>query len=270
LTADQLGRLIHQSRMKISRLENAQIRPDLAEIMSLLEAMDVTGDRWDKIIRIARDATARGWWDVYGNSMGDRQKLYADIESGAATIREYHPTAMPGLLQSPEYTRALINDAIAEGPVTYDPERLVRARGQRQLTVFCEDGPTYEVIVDEVGLRRFSVPTEVMYDQLGHLGHLSEQQSRITVRVLPLVTGRTNAMLPKSAFFLYTFPDPCDPPLAVEESDSADHIHIASSAVSKYVRRYESVRDAALPEEDSRTLLREIAEQLIDTAGTNT
>jgi transcriptional regulator with XRE-family HTH domain len=135
MTADRLACLIHQSRMKISKLENAHIRPDLAEIMKILDVLDVTGEKWHEIIRIARDAAERGWWDAYGDAMGDRQRLYADIEPGATTIREYQPGAMPGILQTPDYTWALIEHAKAEGPITYIPERLVEARLQRQRTV---------------------------------------------------------------------------------------------------------------------------------------
>lgn len=267
LTTEQLGAMIHQSRMKITRLENAQVKPNLAEVMDLLEVLEVTGDQWQNMMKIAHEAARKGWWDRYGDAMGDRQRMYADIESGAATIREYHPTAMPGVLQIPAYTWALIKDAMAEGPISYVPERLVQARGERQKTVFRPEGPTYEVVMDEVGLRRFSVPTGVMYDQLLHLKRVSEKGGRISFRVFPLRTGRTVALLPKSAFFLYTFPDPADPPMAVEEATAADHVRTHPDEVAKYARRYESVRNAALSEEESRHLLSEIAKQIIEETG---
>jgi transcriptional regulator with XRE-family HTH domain len=184
MTADRLATLIHQSRMKISKLENAHVRPDLAEIMKILDVLGVTGEKWHEIVRIARDAAERGWWDAYGDAMGDRQRLYADIESGAKTIREYQPGAMPGILQTPDYTWALIEHAKAEGPITYLPERLVEARLQRQRTVLRPGGPEYEVILDEVGLRRFSVPPEVMYAQLHHTIKIAETEPRVTNRHL--------------------------------------------------------------------------------------
>jgi transcriptional regulator with XRE-family HTH domain len=99
MTTDRLAKLIHQSRMKISRLENARIRPDLAEVMKILDILGAKGDRWHDIVRVARDAAEKGWWDAYGEAMGPQQRLYADLESGAETIREYCQTAMPGVLQ---------------------------------------------------------------------------------------------------------------------------------------------------------------------------
>ncbi|GLY82296.1 helix-turn-helix domain-containing protein [Actinoallomurus iriomotensis] len=209
MTADRLACLIHQSRMKISKLENAHIRPDLAEVMKILDVLGVTGERWHEIVRIARDAAERGWWDSYGDAMGDRQRLYADIESGAKTIREYQPGAMPGILQTADYTWALIEHAKAEGPITYIPERLVEARLQRQRTVLRPGGPEYEVILDEVGLRRFSVPPDVMCAQLHHVGarRVAETYAQVSVRVFPLITGVAPALTPGAQLIIYTFPD---------------------------------------------------------------
>src|SRR5947208_1383333 len=86
LTADEVAQRLHQSRMKVSKLENARVRPDLAEVMKILDVLSVRGAKWEEIVRIARDAAERGWWDAYGDSMGERQRIYADIESGAKTI----------------------------------------------------------------------------------------------------------------------------------------------------------------------------------------
>jgi transcriptional regulator with XRE-family HTH domain len=264
MTADRLACLIHQSRMKISKLENAHIRPDLAEIMKVLDVLGVTGEKWHEIIRIARDAAERGWWDAYGDAMGDRQRLYADIESGAKTIREYQPGAMPGILQTPEYTWALIEHAKAEGPITYIPERLVEARLERQRTVLRPGGPEYEVILDEVGLRRFSVPPDVMYAQLHHVIKVAEIQPRVTVRVFPLVTGTATSLMPRSQLVLFTFPDPADPPMAVAETVSTDLFHTGLTEVARNLSRYEYVRQASLSEVGSLSFLSELAGQIIN------
>ncbi|GAA4635889.1 helix-turn-helix transcriptional regulator [Actinoallomurus vinaceus] len=263
LTADQLACLIHQSRMKISKLENAHIRPDLADVMKILDVLGVTGEKWHEIVRIARDAAERGWWDSYGDAMGDRQRLYADIESGAKTIREYQPGTMPGILQTPDYTWALIEHAKAEGPITYIPERLVEARLQRQRTVLRSGGPRYEVILDEVGLRRFSVPPDVMHDQLHHVIKIVETQPHVTVRVFPLVTGMATSLMPRSQLILFTFPDACDPPMAIAETVSTDIFHTEPSEVSRHLGRYEYVRGTALSEVTSLTFLSELADQIL-------
>ncbi|MEV5704500.1 helix-turn-helix transcriptional regulator [Actinoallomurus sp. NPDC052274] len=263
MTADQLACQIHQSRMKISKLENAHIRPDLAEVMKILDVLGVTGEKWHEIVKIARDAAERGWWDSYGDAMGDRQRLYADIESGAKTIREYQPGAMPGLLQTPDYTWALIEHAKAEGPITYIPERLVEARFQRQRTVLRPDGPEYEVILDEVGLRRFSVPPDVMYTQLHHIIKVAETQPRVIVKVFPMVTGMVPRLMPRSQLIIFDFTDESDPTMAVTETVSADLFYTETKEVARHIRRYEFVRSAALSEVKTLSFLSELADQII-------
>jgi transcriptional regulator with XRE-family HTH domain len=263
MTADRLAKLIHQSRMKISRLENAHGRPDLAEVMKILDLLEVSGDKWQEVVRIARDAAERGWWDSYGDAMGARQRLYADIESGAKTIREYHQTAMPGVLQTPEFTWALVELTQAEGAIDYVPERMAEARLQRQRMILRPDGPAYEIILDEIVIRRLGVSPDVLSAQLRHLADTARSAPNITVLVLPVNARISGALLPKSPFFLYTFPDREDPPMAVVDTVTTDLVHTEPSEVVRYTRRYDHLRQACLSPEDSLTLLTEAADDLI-------
>lgn len=267
LTADELAARIHQSRMKISKLENAHVRPDIGDIMNILDALEITGEKWQEIIQIARDGGRKGWWDAYGDAMGDRQRLYADIESGARTIREYQPGAMPGILQTPEYTWSLIDYAKAEGPITYVPERLVEARLERQRTVLRPDGPQYEVILDEVGLRRFSVPPGVMHAQLHHVIKIAETHPRVAVRVFPLRTGHVPGLMPRSQLILFTFQDPHDPTMVVETGLSTEVFHTDPTQVARYTRRYDYVRRAALSQVSSLSFLSALAEEVFGEGG---
>jgi transcriptional regulator with XRE-family HTH domain len=264
LTAEALSALIHQNRMKITRLENAQIRPDLCEIMIILEALNVVGDKWDQIVRITRDAATRGWWDKYGDTMGVRQRLYADIESGAATIREFQPGTVAGLLQTTEYTWGLLAQTGAAGPSAHQPERLVAARSERISAVLRPGGPAYEVILDEVGLRRFSVQPRVMAAQLRHIVQLAQTIEQLSIRVFPLATGMTSSMIPRSPVYLYTFPDQDDPMMAIEELITSNQVHTEPDGVERCLARYETVRDAALSEASSLTLIADLAAEITD------
>ncbi|MEO5878010.1 MAG: helix-turn-helix transcriptional regulator [Streptosporangiaceae bacterium] len=267
LTTEQLGGMILQSRMKITRLENAQVKPNIRDVMNILDVLEITGDRWMHIIQIAREAGELGWWDRYGDAMGDRQRLYADVESGSASIREYQPGTVSGILQTPDYIWALIELAKAEGPINYQPERLVEARIERQTTFLRPGGPSYEIILDEVGLRRFSVDPAIMSAQLHRIRELVEVEARLSVRIFPLVTGKVASMMPSSQITIFTFPDPADPVMAVDAMLSADHVHTAPERVAPYLRRYETVRNAALSGTNSLRLLSELADEITDKAG---
>jgi transcriptional regulator with XRE-family HTH domain len=263
MTTDRLSKLIHQSRMKISRLENAHIRPDLAEVMKILDILGVKGDRWHDVVRIARDAAEKGWWDAYGDAMGSRQRLYADLESGAKTIRAYNQTAIPGLLQTPEFVWALIELNKGEGPIDYRPERMAEARVQRQRSLLRSGGPTYEVVLDEFVIRRLAVPRTVMRTQLRHLIDVVTAEPRLTVRVLPVDAPLAGGLLPKSSFTLYAFADPDDPLMAVADTINTDLVYTEPKEVSRYGGHYERLRSAALSPLKSLSLLSETADRLI-------
>src|SRR5260370_34147399 len=80
LTADQLGKRIGRSRADISRLENGHV-VDQADIIAILDAVGVDGDRWTQIVTIAREAGARGWREA-NQTVGEREALFANPAAG--------------------------------------------------------------------------------------------------------------------------------------------------------------------------------------------
>lgn len=262
-THADLAAAIGQSRMKISRLENGHARPNQADIMKILDALAVTGQAWTELMDVARDAAQQGWWDSYGEDMGARQSLYANLETGATTIREFQPF-IPGLVQTPEFARHRQNAESEIGPVAFQSQRAVEARQTRQRMLHRPDGPAYEVVLDEVAVRRLSAPPEVVAEQLAHLVALTEQ-STVTVRVWPVAARIAGYVVPRSAFSLYTYPDPRDPRVIAVDTVTTDVVLTSltePAQVGRYTMLYERLADAALPPDDSLDLLSGAAEDL--------
>ncbi|GAA4390813.1 helix-turn-helix transcriptional regulator [Actinomadura verrucosospora] len=270
LTTDGLARLVFHSRTKITRLENAQIRPDLVEIMNLLDVLEVTGSEYDRICQLAREAGQKGWWDRYGVSMGPRQKLYADLEYSAATVRAYNQTAMPAVLQAPVFISALVDLDKCQGKLDYVPERMAEARLRRQRELLRPDGPSYEIVLDECVIQRLAVPPLAMINQLRHMIDVVTTVERISVRVLLHDTRIPGGFLAKSSFYLYTFSEPGDSPLAVVDTVTTDLVVTQRNEVAQYTRMYERVRDAALPRDASIAFLERVAKRLADQTGSGT
>ncbi|MFA1540986.1 helix-turn-helix domain-containing protein [Actinomadura monticuli] len=263
LTADDLARRIYRSRMTVSKLENARCRPDVADIIKILQVFNVTGDKWHEIIKIAGEAAERGWWDTYGDAMGVRQRMYANIESGAATIRGYNQFTLPGLLQCPVFTNALIEiDSLEGSQIEYDPKRSLEARQRRQEVIFRSGGPYFENILDEFVLRRLAVPADILVTQLRHMVDVLTREPRFTVLVLPTDARLSPGRLPESGYMIYTFTDPEDPTIAVAESLSACTVHASPEEVAKYERLHNRLREATLPALESISLLAETADRL--------
>jgi transcriptional regulator with XRE-family HTH domain len=262
LTADQLGKRIGRSRADISRLENGHV-VDQADIIAILDAVGVDGDRWTQIVTIAREAGERGWWES-NKTMGDRQALYANLEAGAATICEYQQTFVPGLLQLPEFVRARVDAEATLKPGNPNPDGVLAGRVGRQRMLRRPGGPTYEAIVDEVAVSRLAAPPEVIKKQLYHLATTVNTDPKVTLRVLPVQARITDYAVPRCTFSMYTYPDPGDPAVVAVDTVTSDVILTDPAEVQPYTELYKRVRDAALPPGESLDLLTQAAADLPD------
>lgn len=251
LTHEQLARKIGQSRAQISRLENGHV-VDQADILSILDTLGVGGERWTQVMTIAREAGERGWWES-SRGMGVRQALYADLEAGAATIREYQQTFLPGLLQTPGYVRARIESELE--PMTGTAEGVLAGRLGRQRMLRRPGGATYEVIVDEMAVRRLTAPADVIREQLNHIVSVVGTAPRLALRVLPLEAGIQGFAVPRSAFAMYTYADPGDPVVVAIDTVTDDLVLTDDDAVGRYSELYRRLREAALTRDESMDLL---------------
>jgi transcriptional regulator with XRE-family HTH domain len=257
LTHEQLAKKIGQSRAQISRLENGHV-VDQADIIKILDALGVSGDRWMQIITIAREAGERGWWES-NRGMGERQALYANLEAGAQRIREFQMTFVPGLLQTPEFTRARIEADSISGPVNFTTDKVVEARIGRQRMLRRPGGPTYDVIIDEVAIRRAAAPAEVLKAQLYHVAARVNGDPKTTVQVLPVDAVIDAYSVPRSAFSIYNFTDPGDPSIVAVDTVTDDLILPDPADTQRYEELWDRLQAAAMPVDDSLELLIETA-----------
>jgi transcriptional regulator with XRE-family HTH domain len=254
-TGDQVvERVGWAAKSKLSRLENGRSRPDLADIVDLLDLYGVAGDLRDELIAIAREAANSRWLHAYP-VMTARQRGYAELEGSAVQIREYAATTIPGLLQTPQYARIRIMStrgllavpvqAEAQG----DAETEIKARLARQsILTRAVDPPTYEAILDEYALHGRSAPNDVLGGQLSHLRAVASLPN-VTLRVLPTDTRVGDFYQPQHGFSMYAFADPRDLQTVAVEALASDLILTDRGAASRYAKVYEWLRTAALSPE---------------------
>jgi len=262
LTHEQLAKKIGESRAQISRLENGHV-VDQADVMKILDVLGVDGERWTEVMTIAREAGERGWWEST-RGMGERQARYADLEAGAATIREYQQTFLPGLLQIPGYATARTEAPAVLESLGGTSDGVLAGRLGRQRMLRRPGAPTYEVIIDELTVRRLTVSPEVLKEQLFHLATTVNADPKISLRVLPITARIYGYAVPRCTFSLYTYPDPGDPAVVAIDTVTDDLILTEPADVSTYEQLYSRIRDAALSELDSLDLLTKAATELPD------
>ncbi|CAM3202023.1 helix-turn-helix domain-containing protein [Stackebrandtia soli] len=249
---------------KISRMENATFAPNLADLMTLLPVYGVDGTRWHEIIRIAADGAERGWWQDFGKHMGARQRINADLEFGAALIREFSGGVIPGLLQTADYTRARCRVSHVRGSFapTANIDKAVEARLARQRMMRRPEGPRYTAVIDELALLRPAAPPETMRAQIEELIHLQETDSQITIHVLPIRAVISDYWLPNASFSIYTYSDPQDPTITVIEGEARDLLLSEQSDIDTYQDLFTRISDAVLSPESTTRLMRQITAAL--------
>lgn len=161
-SADRLASAVGVKRQTISRIENGHVRPDPDPIMRILAVFNVGEKRWAQIMTIAREAQERGWWERHAEQMGPRQALAASLEAGAQRIFEYQMTLLPGLLQTPTFSQARVHADPSAHTEGVEPARALEARITRQRLLDRPGGPVYDVVVDELAIRRFAAPVAVV------------------------------------------------------------------------------------------------------------
>ncbi|MFF3854827.1 helix-turn-helix domain-containing protein [Micromonospora sp. NPDC002575] len=258
LTLEQVcDRLGWASTSKLSRIELGQSRPDLADVLDLLDVYRVGPDERDALIVIARDAaTGRGWWKTLGG-MGERQRAYAELEAGAATVVEYQPAVVPGLLQTPAYARLRLGVARLLHP-DVDVEADVRARLVRQEVLHRPEPPRYTALLELAACDPGGVPDGIWREQLRHLVHLAGRPN-VTIRVVPpgVTAGGAHPLTP---FTRYSFPDPADPRTVMLEALTTDVRLVSPADLGWYDAVIDRLLDAALPAAETAALLARLAD----------
>ncbi|MFG2248613.1 Scr1 family TA system antitoxin-like transcriptional regulator [Spirillospora sp. NPDC048823] len=130
--------------------------------------------------------------------------------------------------------------------------------------------PSYETVLDECVIHRLAVPPQAKIAQLRLMIRTVSDEERITVRVLRHDAIVPGGFLPKSAFYLYTFTEPGDSPIAVIDTVTTDLVLPQQGEIARYAEIYNRLREAALSREDSMTFLDQVANRLADQTGSRT
>jgi transcriptional regulator with XRE-family HTH domain len=188
ITREAAGDVIRSSASKISRLELGRVSIKTRDLADLLTLYRVTGEqeRAD-VLTLAREAAKPGWWHQYGELLPGWFEFYIGLEAAASRIRCYEVQFVPGLLQTRDYARAVIETG-NPGASADEIDRRVSLRMKRQQLLDPQGGVKLWAVVDEAALRRRIGRPGVMEAQLDQLIELSAHPA-VTLHVVPLSAG---------------------------------------------------------------------------------
>lgn len=261
LTLQEVATELGFSHTKLARVEIGENDlPRMSDLEALLDYLAPNLSRGDQetLLQLHRESLSKEPWTPFKAFMPSKMPTYRGLEEDAKQMRAYQPLFAFGLLQTEAYARALymIAKPVDETTTEY-VEHNVRLRLQRKELITRADNPLeLRVIMDEAAVRRMVGGPDVMrgqYDEIIRLGELDN----VTIQILPLdvVTYRSESNLT-----ILDFEETLAP---VVQTDMPNTISVTDDGreVQRYVRRFDAMRDSALPPASTASFLQELARE---------
>jgi transcriptional regulator with XRE-family HTH domain len=185
-TGKSLGdvcRAIQWSPSTLSRLERGQRHISPEAVMGLAVVYKLPTKRRRELVERAKEPSALGWWDRPTPGVPRDLGALASYEAEAISMVDWSPGLLPGLLQTPAYTRTIMHTS---GVHEHDVEPRLLAREQRQQLLEGRD-VDYHAFLGMAALTNDLGDKTGFVEQLRHVHRLSRRRG-ITIRVVDVPT----------------------------------------------------------------------------------
>jgi transcriptional regulator with XRE-family HTH domain len=262
LTGDEAAATLNWSGSKISRIELNRIGVKRDDLDKLLDLYKVESPYREELQALASESSKTGRLRAVVAGLPTDYAEYVSAEDEARSIWNWEPLIVPGLLQTEDYTRAVMAGyqsmfRIPPG----DAERRILLRRMRQQLLTREPPLQLSFVIDESVLRRRFGSNSAMHGQLLRVTELSEMPN-VDIRILPL--GGEHPTTP-AAFSYMQFPQVHDVPLR----DIVSIEHLTGSyeledeeQTFRYRVTFEGLLEKSLDPSESRDLIIQTADEL--------
>ncbi|MFF8554952.1 DUF5753 domain-containing protein [Streptomyces sp. NPDC015501] len=202
---EDAARALRVKSLTIRRLEKAEVALKPLYVEKLLETYGAERREIDEFVELAEQANKPGWWHSYRDAVPDWFTAYVSLESGAKTLRTYEPQYVTGLLQTPDYARAVLRGGLPNG----DEEELARRvelRLRRQVLLDRADAPTLWVVMEEAVLHRAVGGPDMMREQVERLLEVSELP-HVSIDIVPFSAGAHSGACAPFTYFRFEEPE---------------------------------------------------------------
>ena len=258
LKREEAARVLRVAPATVRRMEMAEVALKIPYVQVLLDTYGVPDDEAAAFVTLAEEANQPGWWQRFHDVLPDWFSMYVSLEGAATLIRSYEPHFVPGLLQTEDYARAVLEAGTIgqTGPETI--ERHVSLRMARQRLLERPDPPHLWVIMDETVLRRpVSIRGEVMREQLDKLLEFTERD-RVTLQLAEFKDGPHPGTY--APFTLFRFGEPELPDMVFTEYLTGALYLDSRTEVSAHLEVLDHMTARAASAQRTRKILREFRE----------
>ncbi|WP_030853055.1 helix-turn-helix transcriptional regulator [Streptomyces griseus] len=242
--AKAVARSALMSPSKLSKIENAKLAPSATDVERILTAIgvsdEVKAEYTDAARASATEATA--WRLLKRIGVHKGQQAAKALEAQMSTLRLFQPALVPGILQTPEYIRAILKrHDLSEDALT----RTINGRLERQAILY-DNTKSLRFVITEPVLRWRIVPAQMMAAQLDRIASIS-RLPHVDIRVVPLAIQQQD--IASHAFVIR------DDRMVTMETIHAEVVVTDPRDVSLYVDKFERFEQVALAGADMRNLI---------------
>ncbi|MFJ9820253.1 helix-turn-helix domain-containing protein [Streptomyces sp. NPDC101151] len=256
ISQPQVAERLAWSPSKVIRIEGGSVGVSVTDLRALLDLYGVTDETIRRDLEQAtRDSRRPPWWSGYRDVVSAQFAVFLGLESAASELSAYDPTFVPGLLQTEDYTRALLEDTQRPAERT---DAIVRLRAERQRRLLQEAAePRLRFLVDEAALRRWVGGPATMREQLERLKSAA-RVPHVELSVVPFTLGAHPVL--RSGSIALTFRND-DDVLFVEGPSGALTTRDDQDAVVAYLARFEESRAKAVSGDEAIGFIDEVLDQ---------
>nr|WP_279492971.1 helix-turn-helix transcriptional regulator [Actinocrispum wychmicini] len=259
VSQDEAAKYAGLKGASISRMETGKQAILPRSVRLLCQRYNVGAPDVDMLVRQAEESNERAWYQLYSDTVPHWVESFLGLEAEATELWVYEAELVPGLLQTPEYVRAVAAAAQLDS-TDAEIERSVELRLARQRRLSSDNPPRLRAVLNEAVIRRTVGGYGTMAAQLRRLVEMN-RQGNIALQLLPFDTGAHVAMT--GAFTMLRFPDELE-----MNAVFLEHDHGATSAerpadLDRYGRMFDRLASQALSVDQTQQQLAKLAEEYV-------
>jgi transcriptional regulator with XRE-family HTH domain len=264
-TLERVGELMEMSKTTVGRYEKGQNQKVPRRIVEGFgKIYGLSEERIEELKVLAKQTATKSWWQGRSHLLTSGFNTYLGLESAVSQLRVYQSMVVPGLLQTAAYVKN-IERPYFPNDTPEDVERRIELRLRRAAILTRRHSPvTAEFLVHESVLHTIvGPPATVMAPQMRHMADMSTLPN-VTVRIVPFAAGFPWYGTPILPYIILDFPKDSrsfgmEPPVVYTENAIGTMFFEDVDDVKRYREIHESLRGAALGDNRSRDLLRQVA-----------
>jgi transcriptional regulator with XRE-family HTH domain len=255
LSGADLGRQLEVSQKTISRIEHGDSLPSLPQVTVWARATGAPADRLAVLTGLLEAAVneVAAFRDKLTDGLMAVQLEVRELESSSGTVRNFQAGIIPGLLQTAEYARRVMEMANIRNDANL--AAAVAARLERQQALH-DKSRDFEFLMTEAALRWRPGPPELLAAQLDHIAALATLDT-VDLGVIPM-DAEMHAIT-RCSFILYEDRSDGQPPVVAVETPHAS-LYVGDAAdVELYRDQLALFRQSAIHGGEALAFIRAIA-----------